>query len=478
MRQESEVRPQGVLQPVNDTELLRDAARTFTAGGVHVLRDALLERKVGSPELQEFFELAGVMEEVGGHPPFEVTFRYERLKWLCFPKWAAAIDQGEGDDEPVLGFPAYFDAKRGLPEAQRCVMSLDCRMLDEQQTEVVLGSDYAPHLLRLGLFDDRSSPMILRSARLSSLESVRMPLTYAFVEALAACPRLPALKSLVVDFNLADPSVLAALARLPMPSLRALTITSHSEHVLPMGVLATLRAKLRSLTLEGVGLSPMHVRSLSGGALWSSLEQLDLSGAGLTPTALSTIFRSTPELRRLRLVEQQSPFPSYFERALETTRLPALTELRFEGLQLTDEGAAALASSELGKVTLLSLKSCGLSSRGLAALCANQSLTALRHLGIDGNFVNDAGARALARSPLASQLVALEVRDNRMTEAGLGDLFSAPMPRLRAVRASGPTDSLWAARLYANPSLTELEDCDVVDASAWARSVVPLYAVE
>jgi hypothetical protein len=351
-------------------------------------------------------------------------------------------------------------------------------MLDYQQAEVVLGSDYAPHLLRLGLFDDRSSTMILRSARLSSLESVRMPLTHPFVEALATCPRLPALRSLVVDFNLADPSVFAALARLPLPSLRALTVTSQPQRVVPIEALASLGAKLRSLVLEGVPLSPAQLKALAGGELWSALEQLRLSGARLSPMGLATIFRSTPSLRRFRLAEEPSAFASNFERVFRTSSLPALTELVLEGLELSDEVADALAHCELGGVTLLVLKSCSLSGRGFASLCANPSLTALRQLGISGNFVNDAGVRALARSPIAAQLVALEVRDNRMTEAGLGDLFSAPMPRLRAARASGPTDSLWAERLYANPSLTELEDCDVVDASAWSRSVVPLYAVD
>jgi hypothetical protein len=99
--------------------------------------------------------------------------------------------------------------------------------------------------------------------------------------------------------------------------------------------------------------------------------------------------------------------------------LGALERLSIYGDPAFDSRAAAglVEGRRLERVWRLNISSCALRGDGCAALAESPVLAGVRWLGLDGNWIGDEGARALAGSPLGS-CTTLKLRRTSMGDEG------------------------------------------------------------
>jgi len=217
----------------------------------------------------------------------------------------------------------------------------------------------------------------------------------------ALLPRLAGLTTLELHFVKLDPDRLGrVLAALPPDRLRRLAIT-RADLATPCGELiahAPGLSALRSLDLDSNALGDLGVEALSRAVFWPLLEELALSGNGVTDDGLAAAFGERPALALRRLALDDTPIS-------EMGLFTLFTHLRRGGLRH------------------LGLNSCKL---GPTAPALAQPPATLESLGLRKNGLHDTAASLLAQATSLTRLTALDLGLNGLTPAGVATLLAAP----------------------------------------------------
>jgi uncharacterized protein (TIGR02996 family) len=255
--------------------------------------------------------------------------------------------------------------------------------------------------LQLGGFYQAPSPL-LRSARLGNLMRLELgdfEVPVADLEDLAGSPHLGRLEVLALN-----------RLRLSLPHVDALAGARLSA--------------LRQLELSGNRLDARDVRLLAGSSLLAAVEFLDLSCNAVGAAGGATLLDGTalPRLKRLNLASNR--LGPQGARDLACLNLPRLAALNLGTNKLGDEGAAALAEW-LPDLTSLALPYNNLSADGLRRLAgAWPGRPAM--LNLSWNPLGDEGVRALAESPLAERLEALDLGYAELGDGAARALADSP----------------------------------------------------
>ncbi|MCI0461160.1 MAG: TIGR02996 domain-containing protein [Gemmataceae bacterium] len=159
----------------------------------------------------------------------------------------------------------------------------------------------------------------------------------------------------------------------------------------------------------------------------------------------------------------------------EAKSLPKLATLRLRACHITNRALQQLAEATLPALRCLHLDQNGFGFRGLQALARSKLLGQLRVLTLQGSGyssyperarkvrVGDRGARALARSKRAANLITLDLGNHRIGDSGAEALASSPhltnLAELHLWKNTiGPRG---AAALLASESLTKLSSLDL-----------------
>jgi uncharacterized protein (TIGR02996 family) len=166
---------------------------------------------------------------------------------------------------------------------------------------------------------------------------------------------------------------------------------------------------LRELSLnDNRQISTPGVRALADSPNFGNLRLLDLSGNGLSETALKVLINGE-HLKRLEAL------------ALQTNNIG-------------DGGVEALAHSELlGRMLtrspVLDLSRNNIGPLGARALAESPLLEPLEVLNLDSNSIGDAGLASLAQSPYLGKLKRLKLRENRIGDTGVRAVARSCLPR-------------------------------------------------
>jgi Ran GTPase-activating protein (RanGAP) involved in mRNA processing and transport len=288
---------------------------------------------------------------------------------------------------------------------------------------------------------------------------------------LAVSPRVRNLKELSLFSNLGNAG-LDALAQ--SPHLIGLTAFSACpKRITPLAVTCLARApwfsRLRSLSLSDSSIDDDCLWNLVLFASCPHLHTLDLSqnrrirAGGARALAQSRAF---PRLADLDL-GSTSLGPEGVTTLAEARGWP-LTELNLWGSRAGNAGAEALARSPLAaSLRVLSLGSCGVGARGVEALAASSALASLRELTLIHNPIGPRGLLALARSPYLKNLTSLSLYglDNKRAPITATDvrafLEALQLPKLRSLQLMQlPVGARGAKALASSPhlgNLTQLE---------------------
>lgn len=151
-------------------------------------------------------------------------------------------------------------------------------------------------------------------------------------------------------------------------------------------------------------------------------------------------------------------------------RLGLVRHIRLTHTALSPEALGHLAGApELSATTMLRLDDAQISSQGLEALLT--STWSLRELWLGRNQIDDAGAAALAASPLLEGVTSLGLADNQIGDEGAIALVSSPHvlhlrelylpgnklsdPTILAIAHGRALATLERLYLYANPGITD-----------------------
>jgi uncharacterized protein (TIGR02996 family) len=311
--------------------------------------------------------------------------------------------------------------------------------------------------------------VLLGSRHLTSLRELDVRdcnLAQAGARLLAESPRLAQVESLDLRNNDHFPEDVAVLAGSPhLGKLRALRLGSVSWFN-PQG----------EFVEDGIGLLPPALAPLVG-----RLELLDAGSCGVQPGGLGHLgeVKRTVPLRALLL--ERSILGAFYYDNMEAFRAmargPLLGDLHMLDMSSCyldlDRARALAASPNLAGLVDLRLNNNPLGPRGLEALTSSKHLARLRALAVAGSMgfwreegysLGDAGVRHLARatglpslarldlrangieadgvkalagSPLAERLVALDLANNDLGDAGAKALLSADWPRLAHLDVRG-----------------------------------------
>ncbi len=222
------------------------------------------------------------------------------------------------------------------------------------------------------------------------------------LEAFCKGSGLGSLRTLVLSRNPIGPLGAVALAGSSLGQLATLDLHKCALDLAAVNALAASQtlAHLKTLKLDNNFVdNPALVgdvcEALSRATFASSLEALDLSYTPVVPEGLSTLLRSAPSLRELRL---------------SSTGLSSLEPFLVE---------------RTTPITKLSLDDCPIDAEQLRALIAAPTFSKLTELGVAGTRIGDAGLLALSRADLSS-LTALNAASSHMTRAAWGQLVENP----------------------------------------------------
>lgn len=190
--------------------------------------------------------------------------------------------------------------------------------------------------------------------------------------------------------------------------------------------------RLRSLSInDNPHLGPPGIRALADSPYLGQLRTLDISGNGLTSSALRLLINS-PTLKLLDHVALHgNAFGDAGIEALAESDLLKRMLMRSPILRLSRNNmgpvsARALANSPLMElVELLDLDSNGLGDTGLEILAESPHLRNLKTLLLRENRITDVGLRAVSRSQLPASLTVLDLWGNLVTAAALHALSMA-----------------------------------------------------
>jgi uncharacterized protein (TIGR02996 family) len=337
------------------------------------------------------------------------------------------------------------------------------------QTALLAASPYTAGLRSLAIpyseFDSDSLAILADSPHLAGLAHLDLTchrVSAGGVRALGRSATMHGLRSLDLshdlvadaDSNPFDTEAVVALSQ--AANLRGLVRLSLCPRELTAQASAALAGSphlvgLRSLTLAcGDHFAP-EIRPLLGSPLLAGLERLDLSDLPLTDEDLAALFQS-PRPRNLRSLALNvrrgsiagvdslvgSPWavglqelkladgpersgsrgPSPVAALGSATSLSGLRELHLGPARASDEALAALARGPLARLVSLKVgNSPALTHAGLRALAEAPGLPALRRLFFRGASLGMGVVEALADTPLASRLVALSLRAQRLWAA-------------------------------------------------------------
>jgi hypothetical protein len=165
--------------------------------------------------------------------------------------------------------------------------------------------------------------------------------------------------------------------------------------------------ELRSLRLEGCGVTEVGVRALAASPRMHRLGILDLARTNLGPAGALAIAES-PFLRKL---------------------------FKLRAFAIGDDGAVALAGAEFSQLRLLDLDRSNIGDRGASALAMAPWFANVQILQLGGSTIGPDGAHAIATSPHALALQHVTMDGNPIGESGVRALLG--LPELRALDAYG-----------------------------------------
>ena len=177
---------------------------------------------------------------------------------------------------------------------------------------------------------------------------------------------------------------------------------------------------LKALWFDGVGVGPRTARAIAASHATATLDDLSISGARAFDSAAATALAAGPWSGTLeRLVISNCAVRGEGWEALARSRLLAgVTSLELEGSWVGDEGARALAGAPLGKCRKLEMKKAVIGDAGAVALASSPVFEALETLDLTGNHVGNQGAVAFAKTPYFPKLARLLLQYNGIGEQG------------------------------------------------------------
>ena len=158
------------------------------------------------------------------------------------------------------------------------------------------------------------------------------------------------------------------------------------------------------------------------------LTRLGMDETGIGDVGLAAL-ASSPNLQHLRLLELERNFIGALGiRAVAASPyLSSLYELRLESNgRIGDDGAVALAATDLRHLTYLDLCGTGIGDAGAIALATAPALGEVRTLVLCGNRIGDMGAMAIAQSHTLRRLTVLDLTMNPIGPSGVAALRAAP----------------------------------------------------
>lgn len=215
------------------------------------------------------------------------------------------------------------------------------------------------------------------------------------------------------------------------------------------------------------------------------VEEVTIDRRGILPGQAARLFAAAPLLRKV-LFEQNHLDPAGLARVRQLTQIEELdltrTNLNPIGLaallrskyltglrtldlssnNFEDAGAEVLAGAKslAGRLRSLSLRSCGLTPAGFAALAASPVCSGLKALRVGGNGLTADSLRPLARSPQLGGLEELELGHVRLDADAVGHLrgavFAGTLTSLDLDAATFPPGALAEFVLSNFPALRSL----------------------
>lgn len=322
------------------------------------------------------------------------------------------------------------------------------------------------------VLDDDGAIAISRCPNLAALNSLTLgsgTIGPPGVEALVNSPYLSGLVSLSLHGHPVGDEGLAHLSRSPFASrlleldlrntevgdeglqaffaaspsrLRRLCLGSYGSHRVTADGLSTLIrcesfTDISDLILEGIPLTPEHIRSLANNPSFASLRGIHI-GLSNFDDRMAEELAASPYVRNLRSIDLQNNRVGTrgIAALARSAVLDTVTSLGFyNNSGIADAGIIALAGSEhVRELRRLSLVSTGLGLEGLRAIAASPHLAKLRSLDVQSARFGDEGARALCDSPYLRRIKELTVYN-----CGIGaEMASALRKRFGSAVALSP----------------------------------------
>jgi hypothetical protein len=288
-----------------------------------------------------------------------------------------------------------------------------------------------PQLLRLkelhlgGQLAPEEPEMLAGSPYLSKIESLHMSLQGfggAGLAAFATSSSFPSLCELYLGDEMSTAGITALSRTRCFPQLRSLILWPRGR--IEAQAIETLAAgelvgQLTSLSITQNRHGDVAAIALLRSPYLHRLESLNLwntrfTSAGIEALACASGLRS---LTDLGLSEESGPTvpPSAVRALAQSAHLGKLQKLSFQCCQLGDEGAVELAHARW-RLQRLNLTQCGIGDVGMRALADSPVLTEMKSLVLVHNRIRDEGALALAESPYLTHLENLELRENRISK--------------------------------------------------------------
>jgi hypothetical protein len=179
--------------------------------------------------------------------------------------------------------------------------------------------------------------------------------------------------------------------------------------------------RLKSLDLSGIRLGEHLGRLLAAPAL-SAVEELNLGDTNLRSAAVRVIAAANlPRLRTLHLLRTQ-PEEAGVHALAGSELFAGLRSLSLGGNNLPPAAAVSLAGPGAASLRVLDLRENRLGDAGAATLANSPHLGNLLHLDLATNAIGDAGAEALADSPHLAGLICLDLHGNPLSPAAAARL--------------------------------------------------------
>ena len=262
-------------------------------------------------------------------------------------------------------------------------------------------------------------------SHLTSLEFVLNSIEVAGIQALAASPYLSRLTSLIISWNNIGDTGARALAESPYLScLTSLNLERNGIGVIGTQALAGPESRLKklsNLSLARNNIGNAGAQALANSPILSGLTSLNLRECGINGAGIQALAGEQSRLRLSSLDLDNNHFRvADIEAMMQCPRLSGLSRLDLRENRIGITAARTLAACQyLSGLSCLDLGNNRIDVAGVVALFRSQStLKNLSNLILDHNNIGNAGAKALANSPILSGLTNLDIRGNAIGAAG------------------------------------------------------------